>query len=125
MSYSKDWRSFPPAFADLIEAGSTRQILVPCADAKDAKRLEGKLHAYFGVLHRSAVKNPEAIPLDNLSRRVRIKAVGAELLVGPRDSEPDNLRILAALGKEHTPDGVPMSADMQALISPDVSIFKD
>lgn len=104
MTYSRDWRSYPPAFVSLIEAASLREVIIPCASERDAKRLEGKLHAFFGVLHRGVEKRPETLSIDNLSRRVQIKAVGSNLLARPRDLEPDNALILAALAQAGTPE---------------------
>lgn len=97
MTYAQDWRSFPPAFTELIEAAAVRKVEIPCVDAKKAKSLESKLHAFFGVLHRAAAKDPSVVPLDNLSRKVQIKAKGSVLVCIPRDQEPDNLLILDAL----------------------------
>jgi|GEM_PF-4912601 len=104
MTYSRDWRSYPPAFVSLIEAASLREVTIPCASERDAKRLEGKLHAFFGVLHRGVGKHPETLSIDNLSRKVQIKAVGSNLLARPRDLEPDNALILVALAQAGAPE---------------------
>lgn len=98
MTYTKDPRGYPPAFTQLVETACLREVRIPCTDARDAKRLEGRLHAYFGVLHRTAAKDPSFIPLDNMARKVKVKAVDSTLVAIPRDMEPDNALILAALG---------------------------
>jgi len=121
MTYARDWRSYPPSFNALIERAALQEVRIPCKDAKDAKRLEGKLHAYFGVLHKSVIKDLELIPLDNLSRRVRVKAEGDVLVAMPRDQEPDNeliLRALAQTSSSATDKGdVPMSPVMRELFA--------
>lgn len=117
MSYTKDPRGYPPAFEALVRAAAIREVRIPCLDAKDAKRMEGRLHAYFGVLHRSVAKDKSYLELDNLSRRVKIKAVGAELVAIPRDMEADNSLILAALGQPS-----PMAGDATgAVLSPEMA----
>lgn len=116
MTYPRDWRSFPPAFVSLIEQAAVRRVEVPCMSDKDAKRLEGRLHAFLGSLHRAAAKDKECIPLDNLARKVKVKAEGAILAASPRDTEPDNLLILQALGAGQTQaEEVPMSAEMRKM----------
>ena len=120
MTYAKDWRSYPPMFVNLIEQASLRTVEIPCADEKDAKRLEGKLHAFFGALHRNALKDKELVPLDNSSRRVRVKAQGSILFAGPRDTEPDNQLIAQALGLSPATNNageVPMSAELRELMA--------
>lgn len=122
MPYTKDWRAYPPAFVQLIEAAALRRVEIPCEDAKKAKSLEAKLHAFFGVLHRSAARDPAVLPLDNLSRRVMIKAKGNILVAIPRDQEPDNLLILSALaGANGTTSGdlagVEVSPEMKELFA--------
>ena len=102
MSYTKDPRGYPPAFTNLIEAAHVREVRIPCASPADAKRMEGRLHAFFGVLHRTAAKDPSYLPLDNMARKVKIKAVESTLVAIPRDMEPDNALILAALGQTPT-----------------------
>jgi hypothetical protein len=115
VSYTKDPRGYPPAFRSLIEAAHLREVRIPCANPADAKRLEGRLHAYFGVLHRTAAKDHEYLPLDNMARQIKIKAVDSTLVAIPRDLEPDNAMILAALGSQppmpHAGEA-PMSAEM-------------
>lgn len=98
MTYTKDPRGYPPAFNQLIETAVLREVRIPCADPRDAKRLEGRLHAYFGVLHRTAAKDPSYVTLDNMARKVKIKAVDSTLVAIPRDMEPDNALIMSALG---------------------------
>jgi hypothetical protein len=123
MSYTKDWRAYPPAFVTLIEAAHLREVRVPCADSRDAKRLEGRLHAFFGVLHRSADKSgaePEIKTLDNIARQIKIKAVGLELVAIPRDMEQDNQLILAALGSpppQQSADLASMSPEMREMFA--------
>jgi hypothetical protein len=120
MSYTKDYRAYPPAFITLIETAHLREVRVPCASEKDAKRLEGRLHAFFGVLHRNAAANPEIIPLDNLCRQIKVKAVGTELVAIPRDMEQDNILVLAALGSSPGTIGageIPMSPEMRELFA--------
>ena len=117
MSYTKDPRGYPPAFEELIRAASLRKVVIPCADARDAKRLEGRLHAYFGVLHRAVDKDKSYIELDNISRRVKIKAVESELIAIPRDMEADNGLILAALGAQPLPTG----EDAVPVLSPEMA----
>jgi hypothetical protein len=118
MSYTKDWRAYPPAFTSLVEAAALKEVRIPCKDHADAKRLEGRLHAFFGVLHRGAARpSPDEglRELDNLSRQVKVKAIGNDLVAMPRDMEADNVNILAALGQTPTdakPEDVPMSAEM-------------
>lgn len=118
MTYTRDHRSYPPAFIALIEAASVRPVSVPCVDAKDAKRLEGRLHAFVGVLHKAALKDAEIRDLDAMSRRVKIKAIGSTLEAIPRDLEPDNQLILGALGLAPKEDeSIPMSAEMREMFS--------
>lgn len=118
MTYPRDWRSFPPAFIALVEQSAVRRIEVPCDSDKDAKRLEGRLHAFFGALHRAAIKDKECIPLDNMARKVKVKAEGAILAASPRDTEPDNLRILQVLsGTQTQAEEVPMSAEMREMFT--------
>ena len=118
MSYTKDYRAYPPAFITLVETAALREVRIPCTSPADAKRLEGRLHAFFGVLHRSAAKDPELVSIDNLARQVKIKAVESELVAIPRDLEGDNKLILGALG---SPTGTaraseaPMSPEMREL----------
>lgn len=116
MTYTRDHRSYPPAFITLIETASVRPVHIPCADAKDAKRLEGRLHAFIGVLHKAAIKDTEIRDLDAMSRRVKIKAEGSTLVAIPRDLEPDNQLILGALGAPVKEDeSVPMSAELREM----------
>lgn len=118
MSYTRDHRSYPPAFIKLIETAAVREVRIPCVDLKDAKRLEGRLHAFVGVLHKAALKDPEIVALDACSRRVQIKAIGSELVAIPRDLEPDNQLILASLGTPgEKPADVPMSAEMREMFA--------
>lgn len=100
MTYTKDPRGYPPAFTNLIEAACLREVRIPCESPAAAKSLEGRLHAFFGVLHRSAARDPEYLPLDNMARKVKVKAVESELVAIPRDLEPVNALILAALGNQ-------------------------
>lgn len=126
MSYTKDPRGYPPAFEALIKTAHLREVRIPCASPADAKRLEGRIHAYFGVLHRTCLKDPSYLPLDNMCRQIKIKAVDSELVAIPRDLEPDNALIFAALGQSGAmPEAgpAPMSAEMaemfaQSLTSP-------
>ena len=120
MSYTKDYRAYPPAFLTLLEAASIREVTIPCADEKDAKRLEGRLHAFFGVLHRSAKSDPAVIPLDNLCRQIKVKASGSSLVAMPRDMEQDNRLILTALGVPSIvaeAGGAPMSPEMREMFA--------
>lgn len=120
MTYTKDPRGYPPAFISLVEAACLREVRIPCADARDAKRLEGRLHAFFGVLHRTVAKDPSLLPLDNMARRVKVKAVDSVLVAIPRDLEPDNALILAALSNTPTQTGealAPMSAEMAEMFA--------
>lgn len=120
MSYTKDPRGYPPAFINLVETAVLREVRIPCASPADAKRLEGRLHAFFGVLHRTAAKDPAYLPLDNMARKVKVKAVESELVAIPRDMEPDNALILAALGATlptKEADAVPMSAEMAEMFA--------
>ncbi len=120
MSYTKDPRGYPPAFVNLVETAVLREVRIPCSTPADAKRLEGRLHAFFGVLHRTAAKDPSYLPLDNMARKVKVKAVNSTLVAIPRDMEPDNALILAALGQS-APAGesssAPMSAEMAEMFS--------
>lgn len=121
MSYTKDWRAYPPAFTSLVEAAATREVRIPMGDYKSAKRLEGRLHAFFGVLHREGARlgsDEQVKTLDNLSRQVKIKAVDCDLVAMPRDMEADNKIILAALGQAavgQSVSEVPMSTEMREL----------
>lgn len=120
MSYTKDPRGYPPAFINLVETAVLREVRIPCASPADAKRLEGRLHAFFGVLHRTAAKDPSYLPLDNMARKVKIKAVESTLVAIPRDMEPDNALILAALGTSlpmKEAGDAPMSAEMAELFA--------
>lgn len=120
MSYTKDPRGYPPAFINLVETAVLREVRIPCASPADAKRLEGRLHAFFGVLHRTSVKDPSYLPLDNMARKVKIKAVESALVAIPRDMEPDNALILAALGASlpmKEAGDAPMSAEMAELFA--------
>lgn len=118
MSYTRDHRSYPPAFITLIESACVRRVEIPCVDAKDAKRLEGRLHAFVGVLHKAVIKHPEIMELDAMSRRVKIKAEGSALVALPRDLEADNQLILGALGQpSHAAEPVPMSAEMREMFA--------
>jgi hypothetical protein len=120
MSYTKDPRGYPPAFINLIEAAHVREVHIPCASPADAKRMEGRLHAFFGVLHRTVLKDPSYLTLDNMARKVKIKAVDSTLVAIPRDMEPDNALILAALGQSPTvavSSEAPMSAEMAKMFA--------
>jgi len=120
MTHTKDPRGYPSAFATLVEAAHIREVRIPCDTPLDAKRLEGRLHAYFGVLHRTAERDPTYLVLDNMARKVKVKAVGNVLVAIPRDLEPVNAQILAALGQ--SPAGgdassPPMSAEMAEMFA--------
>lgn len=121
MTYTRDPRSYPPAFITLMQVGSVRRVEIPCADQKDAKRLEGRIHAFVGVLHKSGVKDPEMKILSDQARRVQIKAVNGVLVALPRDLEPDNQLILSALGRAPSSgagdESVPMSAEMREMFN--------
>ena len=52
MSYSKDWRSYPPSFKQLIEAAALRRVVVPCGTPEKARSMKNRLHSFFGVLRR-------------------------------------------------------------------------
>lgn len=120
MSYTKDPRGYPPAFINLVETAVLREVRIPCASPADAKRLEGRIHAFFGVLHRTAAKDQSYLPLDNMARKVKIKAVESTLVAIPRDMEPDNALILAALGTSlpmKEAGDAPMSAEMAELFA--------
>ena len=119
MSYSKDWRAYPPAFEELVRRAAVGRVEISFPDPAAALRIVNKLHAYFGVLHRSALKQLELAELDALSRRVQIKAIGASLVAIPRDLDPDNLAILKGL--EALPSApladVPMSTEMREMFA--------
>lgn len=118
MSYPKDPRGYPPAFIALVETAALREVRIPMSSPTEAKRMEGRLHAFFGALHRAVVKDPSYIPVDNLSRQIRIKAVGSELVATPRDLEPDNALILAAIaGTSTQASDVSMSAEMAEMFA--------
>lgn len=120
MTYTRDPRGYPPAFTNLVEAACLREVRIPCASFKEAKALEGRLHAFFGVLHRAAAKDPEYLTLDNMARKVKVKAVEHELVAIPRDLEPVNALILAALGNQSPADSAgvaPMSAEMAEMFA--------
>lgn len=126
MSHAKDWRSFPPAFVRLLREASVREVRITLPDAKEAKRMEGKLHAFVGLLHRAEARakdDAELTELDNLSRRVQIKAKANVLVCVPRELEPDNLLVEAALDAAlgvmpaPTLDGVKMSSEMQEMFN--------
>lgn len=126
MTYSKDWRAYPPSFTPLVERAVMEEVSIPCENERDARRLMGKLHAFFGVLHRNSKDDPGLIPLDNMCRKVQVK-IQVDLssvwfvVARPRDQEEDNLRILQALGQTANPanlaDGVPMSAAMREMFA--------
>jgi hypothetical protein len=130
MTYTRDPRGYPPAFIELVHAACLREVRIPCADEQDAKRLEGRLHAFFGTLHKAAAREPEYLALDNSCRRVKVKAVGRYLVAIPRDLEPDNMLIMAALDTaQPTPASgdVSMSPEMaklfaQALTTPETGL---
>lgn len=120
MSHAKDWRAYPPAFVQLVETAALRQVTIPCESERKATSLVAKLHAFFGVLHRTAANDPAMLPLDNLSRKVQVKREGTLVMCRPRDMEEDNQLVLAALGQapQTTLEGdVPMSAEMRELMA--------
>ena len=121
MTYAKDWRSYPPEFSNLVRTAALRKVEIPCADARAAKALEGRLHAFCGTLHRQALKDLTIVELDNLARRVQFKAKAGVLICLPRDLEPDNLLIKNAL-KDLPPDplgdmsGIEISPEMREML---------
>lgn len=99
MTAPRDWRSYPPSFATLVEEASLRPIRIQCGTEGKAKSLVGRLQQFVGVLHKNASLDKELLPLDAKARRVKITFSGTELVAIPRDLEEDNLLILRGLGQ--------------------------
>ena len=125
MTNLRDYRSYPSAYLTLIERAAFETVEISCASFAAARSLEARLHQFFGILHRSALKMPEVHAVDALSRKVQIKAREDGVVVcRPRDMVPDQGLILAALGLANAGsldapkgegEGVPMSRAMREM----------
>jgi len=106
MARSKDWETYPEIFHDLLREACTREITVKQASSSEARKLMGRLYAFNGSLKAAAAdkETPElARELATISKRVRYRIEGTDLVAAPRDTDPVAPSILEALGQTSTP----------------------
>lgn len=125
MARSKDWETYPEVFHDLIREASTREIKIEQASSSEARKLMGRMYAFHGALKRAAEgKEADGLAreLATICKRVRYRIEGESLIAAPRDTDPVNASILAAIassgGSTQTSSGLAPSANLLGLLEP-------
>lgn len=106
MARSKDWETYPEVFHDLLREACTREITVKQPSSAEARKLMGRLYAFNGSLKAAAADReaPDlARELANISKRVRYRIEGTNLVAAPRDTDPVAPSILEAIGQASQP----------------------
>lgn len=103
MPRSRNWLVYPEAFHDFLRVAVTKRVEIPLDSETEAKRLLGRLYAFFGALSIEAKLpngDPEARVLRHLSFKVKLHVEGSTLVGYPADEEPLARKMSEILGHQ-------------------------
>lgn len=122
MGRSKNWMSYPDTFVDLVNTACVQSIVIPCADEKAAKSLQGYIYGFFSALQKEANKpngDEKARELRRMSCKIKLHRDGAVLTAMPRDMDSVAQSVADALRTQTanpiSSDELKPSADLVAL----------
>jgi hypothetical protein len=114
MSKSKNWRSYPDTFTDLVNNASIQEISIPVEDEAQGKSLRGYIYGFFSALRAACLAPPKDMTQEerdlvgSLSRKAsKIKLfldAGEEgnwrIRAIPRDLDPLARKIATAIREQ-------------------------
>jgi hypothetical protein len=125
MPRSRNHKTYPAAYHELVQQAATRQIVIPCGTEAAARTMRGHLYGFHSALERATHEKdcpPETRALRHITTTIEYRVEGPNLIARPNDMNPQVKLLRSVL--DSLPSAPAASGGDSAVTQPPASLLE-